>query len=363
MAEGASRKHAAALGAQAEAQVMSNYQAVKAPGIMKQIISSIFSWQSLLIVGISLLVMYNKEITAWIGSLFKGKGAMEGLQKATEDFNAAKKEANKNAAKELVDAEMLYRIIKDETVARKDRLAASKELQEMYPQIFGNMSKEKMMVGDTTKEYNLLKEAIYSAAMAEAVKNKITEAQSKFLDDEQDRLDRIGQRKIQLEKLKNSPQKKEIMNTQGVITQFGTKGEIREQEYYLKQDRINREKAIKQHEAYLDKMYRIGEKYQTKANKKDNPKKEEEPQKTKKYTGSKLSGEEKDAIDLAIADRDNQIAKIKEQKINLEITEKEYWESYIKIQLKYRDRILTIINDDNAKKKIITANTRKKPLS
>ena len=63
---------------------------------------------------------------------------------------------------------------------------------------------------------------------------------------------------------------------------------------------------------------------------------------------------------MAIAERDNQIAKIKEQKIRMQINETQYGEKYIEIQKRYRDRILKVINEDNAKKKRITAQTRLK---
>lgn len=86
--------------------------------------------------------------------------------------------------------------------------------------------------------------------------------------------------------------------------------------------------------------------------------------KTKKgRVGSQVSRAERDAIDSAIADRDNQIAKIKEQKLKLQITEKEYWESYIKIQINYRAKILKILNDDNGRKRRISASVRLKAIT
>lgn len=325
--------------------------------VLKQLAGALFSWQTLLSVGVTLLTVYGDDILEWTQTLFKGKSSVDGLKNAIKDLNEVKIEANKNSSKELVNFEMNYRMMKDENVERGMRLKLAKDMQEMYPKIFGNMSTEQMLLGNTTKQYNELRDAIYSAAMAEAVKNKISEAQSKFLDDEQQRLDNIGKRKIKIQNLKTGKQVSEIVNSQGVITQFGTKGAIREEEMYLKQDRINRELAIKNHKAYLDKMYNIGQKYQIKGDKADNPDKGKNP---KEYTSSKLTGEQKDAIDLANAWRDNELTKAKEQKIKLEITEEEYWKKYLKIYQQYRDKIIKILDGSNAKEKAISAAVRKK---
>lgn len=81
---------------------------------------------------------------------------------------------------------MLYFVMKDETVARKDRLEAAKKLQELYPRIFGNMSQEQMLVGNTAKQYQELEKAIISAAIAEGIRNKISDATNKFLDKEEE---------------------------------------------------------------------------------------------------------------------------------------------------------------------------------
>ena len=41
--------------------------------VWRQIARSIISWQTLLVAGITVLTLYGKEITGWVGSLFKGK--------------------------------------------------------------------------------------------------------------------------------------------------------------------------------------------------------------------------------------------------------------------------------------------------
>ena len=201
-ATGASEARALALGAEARAQVMANYEAMKSPSLMKQITSSIFNWQTMLVLGITVLVMYSKEISEWAKNLGNANKAMKVSAEVTKDFNEAKKEGHKNASQELASAKMLYFVMKDETVARKDRLEAAKKLQELYPRIFGNMSQEQMLVGNTAKQYQELEKAIISAAIAEGIRNKISDATNKFLDKEEENLKKVGNAKIRVENAK-----------------------------------------------------------------------------------------------------------------------------------------------------------------
>ena len=169
--------------------------------VLQQLAGALFSWQTLLSVGVTLLTVYGADMWEWAKSTIF---ATESLKKASQDLNDVKKEANKNAAKEITDMEVLYRLMKDESIARKDRLDYAKKLQDLYPTIFRNMSTEKMLVGDTTKEYNALKDAIIATAMAEAIRNKISEETAKFLDKEEENLRKVGNAKIALDKARKS---------------------------------------------------------------------------------------------------------------------------------------------------------------
>lgn len=54
--------------------------------VWKQIVSSLFSWQSALTVGITLLTLYGDKVVDWAGSLFTAKKALSETYQATEDF-------------------------------------------------------------------------------------------------------------------------------------------------------------------------------------------------------------------------------------------------------------------------------------
>ena len=363
IAKGASIQAAAATAAVAEAQVMANYEANKAPGLWKQIGSAIFSWNSLMSIAITLLTVYGADIYNWIKGMIAGQKSVVSLTQATQDLNDARKEANKNAAKEIVNAEMLYRIIKDESVSRKERLKAAKDLQELYPKIFGSMTTEQMLVKNTTEKYNELRKSILAAAMADAIKNKISEATNKFLDKENENLDKIGAKKIEISKLEKGPQNNGAMYSGGTIgagvTIESSKDKIRWANDDLNELRKIRKDDTDNYNAYVDKMYKIGEKYQIQGEKATKNDKTKEV-KGKTYKGARLTGEQRDAIDIANAWRDNELAKSKEQKLKLEITEEDYWKRYIEIYQTYRAKVESILDGSNSKEKAITAATRKK---
>ena len=67
------------------------------------------------------------------------------------------KEGHKNASKELTDLELSIRKLKDESQTREQRLSTAVKMQKMYPEIFGNMKAERMLVEDLSKNILSLK--------------------------------------------------------------------------------------------------------------------------------------------------------------------------------------------------------------
>ena len=59
--------------------------------VFRQVISSIFSWQTALVVGITLLTAYGKEIGTWVKGLFTAKEAALSMAEAQDKVNDALK--------------------------------------------------------------------------------------------------------------------------------------------------------------------------------------------------------------------------------------------------------------------------------
>lgn len=149
--------------------------------VWKQIASSIFSWQTLLVAGVTVLTLYGKEITSWVASLFKGKTAIDAAAAALEQFNSAMAQGSVSAQSELTKLNLLYNAATDLSKPYEERAEAVKKLQDIYPAYFGNMAAEQVMVGNAVGAYENLRDAIIEVAQAQAAKDIITENATKRL--------------------------------------------------------------------------------------------------------------------------------------------------------------------------------------
>lgn len=143
--------------------------------VWKQIASSIFSWQTLLVAGVTVLTLYGKEITSWVASLFKGKTAIDTAAAALEQFNSAMAQGSVSAQSELTKLNLLYNAATDLSKPYEERAEAVKKLQDIYPAYFGNMAAEQVMVGNAVGAYEDLRDAIVEVAQAKAAQELITE--------------------------------------------------------------------------------------------------------------------------------------------------------------------------------------------
>lgn len=143
--------------------------------VWKQIASSIFSWQTLLVAGVTVLTLYGKEITNWVASLFKGKTTIDASAAALERFNSAMAQGSVSAQSELTKLNLLYRAATDLSRPYEERAEAVKKLQDIYPAYFGNMAAEQVMVGNAVGAYANLRDAIIEVAQAKAAQELITE--------------------------------------------------------------------------------------------------------------------------------------------------------------------------------------------
>ena len=150
--------------------------------VWKQLVSSIFSWQTALIVAITAMSMYGKEIVSWIGNLFKAKDATEEVRIEQEKLNKSMADARKSAAEETAGLRTLYAMTQNQNASMQDRLAAVNKLQQQYPAYFGNISKEAILAGQASAAYQQLTKDIMAAAYARAYQDRISDLASKNID-------------------------------------------------------------------------------------------------------------------------------------------------------------------------------------
>lgn len=150
--------------------------------VFKQVLSSLLSWQTALVVGITLLSSYGGEITKWVGSLFDARKEIDYLKQLQEDLNKAQKEGVKNAQDEAVKLDILYRAAINLNKPMGERKKAVEELKKQYPSYFKNISDENILAGKAADSYQRLSNAILASAKARAVQDRLVEQAKQKLD-------------------------------------------------------------------------------------------------------------------------------------------------------------------------------------
>lgn len=163
------------------------YQAMQEAGekgipVWKQLTKSIFNWQTALVVGITLLSVYGKDIMNWVSSLFKGEKAVLETVNATNQFHEAMRKGVSDTVKERTELKLLYDATQDSTRSMKERKAAVDELQKRYPNYLGNIKDEDILAGKASDSYKALTSALIENAQARAVEETMVENSKKALE-------------------------------------------------------------------------------------------------------------------------------------------------------------------------------------
>ena len=165
--------------ADAIADVRKQNELLKASGqksvpVWKQLGGALLSWQTALVAGISLLIVYGDEIIGWVKNLFNGEKQVDALAERMKALNDIQREAGLSAAKERSELDTLYKVTQDHTRSLEERNAAADELQRRYPKYFENLSNEAILAGNASAAYRQLTDDILKAAQARAAQDKIT---------------------------------------------------------------------------------------------------------------------------------------------------------------------------------------------
>lgn len=141
----------------------------------KQMLKSIVGWQTAIVVGITLLTTYGKEIGEFISGLFKGKKAIDATAFAQRQLNQAMRDGTVDAVKESTHLTLLYKAATDAARSMDERREAAEEMQRLYPDYFENLNTENIILGKALEKYQSLKTAILETAKARAAENLIAE--------------------------------------------------------------------------------------------------------------------------------------------------------------------------------------------
>ena len=155
---------------------------LKGVPVWKQLASAMFSWQTALVAGITLLVVFGKDITNWIKNLGKAKKELDATTEAQNKWNEIHKKGGKAAQEETAKLNILYNASQDTTRSLNERKKAVDELQKLFPNYFGKLTDEAILAGKAATAYDNLTKAIIRKGQAQAAEDVVADYTKKNFD-------------------------------------------------------------------------------------------------------------------------------------------------------------------------------------
>ena len=153
--------------------------------ITKSIISSLLSWNTLLVVGLTLLSQYGEQIIDWAAALIKGKGAAMSYREAVKNVNAELENTNDSFGDKMATLKKLqfqWKELRTEAEKTKWLKDNQKEFQELGLAVDGVNDAEKILVTKTTA----VVKAFTLRARAAAAQKLAAEKYEEYLKEEQE---------------------------------------------------------------------------------------------------------------------------------------------------------------------------------
>lgn len=219
-------------------QLASSFQTLKnttgsTSAALKQSFASIFSSGNALILGISVLTTAFTILQQ--KGFFKTEEDAKSLDEALKEYQetltgvaAATLKGAQDAQKELAVLKSLELQATNTAVSTDKRLAAVNELQKLYPDYFGNLTKEQILNGQVGEAYLKVAANLLAKAKAQAATNQIAQngidllrIETKLEEQRAQRLQETSAAQAQLDALIQKRQKEGFL-TQGDLQRYDT---------------------------------------------------------------------------------------------------------------------------------------------
>ena len=109
----------------------------KGTPVWKQVLSSLFSWQTAMTTGIMLLVMYGDEIWDWTKNLFSAKKGVDEFNISVKEMTEIEKDGRAQMVRTRFELKSVINEIKNFTGSKEQEKAKVEELNRKYGESFG----------------------------------------------------------------------------------------------------------------------------------------------------------------------------------------------------------------------------------
>lgn len=147
--------------------------------VWKQILSSLFSWQTALTTGIMLLVMYGDELVDWVKGLFSAKDGVDALKKALQEKNEVEKEGHAVSIRTRAELDNTLRELRDFIGTKEQEKNKVDELNRKYGDTFGTYKSLTEWYDTLIQKGNAYVESLFMQAKAQSYIKKAIEADEK----------------------------------------------------------------------------------------------------------------------------------------------------------------------------------------
>ena len=147
--------------------------------VWKQVASGIVSWQTALVVGITLLTAYGKDIANWVKGLFGAKQALIETSEITRSFG-------NNIAKDSAELDIMFARLKEATKGTEEYEKARRQIIDKYGDYLKGQKDEIRNLEDLDEAYKVLTKSI----IANSIQRGLQDANSKAIENYEKQMDK-----------------------------------------------------------------------------------------------------------------------------------------------------------------------------
>lgn len=150
--------------------------------VWKQLVSSLFSWQSAMMVGITLLSMYGKEFTKFVSGLFKTRKEIGLTEEAIKRIADATTSLNAELSKESSEIDKLFGKLAKARKGTGEYDEAKTAILNKYGKYLEGLSDEIRSLNDVAAAYDAVTIAANKSAKARALGRAKEQAENSYSD-------------------------------------------------------------------------------------------------------------------------------------------------------------------------------------